>query len=51
MRITINSLGDQFFWGERVAELGVGPAPLLREGLTADRLAGVLWAVIDDRDM
>jgi UDP:flavonoid glycosyltransferase YjiC (YdhE family) len=49
--IVVPSFGDQFFWGERVAELEVGPAPLSREGLTADRLADALRAVMDDREM
>jgi UDP:flavonoid glycosyltransferase YjiC (YdhE family) len=30
---------DQFFWGERVRKLGVGPAPLPFRRLTEDRLA------------
>jgi sterol 3beta-glucosyltransferase len=30
---------DQPFWGQRVYDLGVGPAPIPRRKLTADRLA------------
>ncbi|MCC6587049.1 MAG: glycosyltransferase family 1 protein [Bryobacterales bacterium] len=35
---------DQFFWGKRVFELGVGPSPILRKNLEADRLAAALRA-------
>lgn len=34
--------GDQPYWGERVAALGAGPAPLPVKRLTADALAGAL---------
>lgn len=34
--------GDQPFWGRRVHELGVGPAPIPQRHLTADRLAAAL---------
>ena len=30
---------DQFFWGERMRRLGVGPAPVPFRWLTEDRLA------------
>lgn len=33
---------DQFFWGRRTAELGVGPPPLPISALTPDRLARAL---------
>lgn len=31
-------MGDQAFWGQRVATLGVGPAPIPQKRLTAERL-------------
>lgn len=38
---------DQFFWGERVAALGVGPAPLPQRALTAEALARALRQAVD----
>jgi sterol 3beta-glucosyltransferase len=43
--------GDQFFWGRRVQALGVGPQPIPRSKLTADKLAGALHAAIHDKPM
>lgn len=37
--VIIPFMGDQPFWGRRVADLGVGPAPIPRKQLTARRLA------------
>jgi len=37
--IVIPFFGDQPFWGQRVQDLGVGPAPIPRQKLTVDRLA------------
>jgi UDP:flavonoid glycosyltransferase YjiC (YdhE family) len=37
--IVIPFFGDQPFWGQRIYALGVGPAPIPRAKLTADRLA------------
>jgi len=39
---------DQFFWGRRVAELGVGPRPIPQRKLTADRLANALDTACSD---
>lgn len=36
---------DQPFHGRRLHEMGVGPEPLTRSRLTADKLAGVLWDI------
>jgi UDP:flavonoid glycosyltransferase YjiC (YdhE family) len=41
-------MGDQQFWGERVHQLGVGPAPVPRRRLTADRLAGSIRRAMSD---
>ena len=35
-------MGDQPYWGRRVHELGLGPAPVRRARLTADRLAAMV---------
>jgi sterol 3beta-glucosyltransferase len=42
---------DQPFWGARVAELGVGPAPIPRKTLTAGLLARALRGMVDDQQM
>jgi UDP:flavonoid glycosyltransferase YjiC (YdhE family) len=41
--------GDQPFWAERVRELGVGPAPIPRRRLSAERLAHALDVAVHDR--
>lgn len=43
--------GDQYFWGQRVAELGVGPAPLPRKRLTAESLAQAVRSAVSDTNM
>jgi sterol 3beta-glucosyltransferase len=43
--------GDQPFWGRRVAELGVGPAPIPRRKLTVERLAGAIQQAVTDPAM
>jgi len=41
--------GDQPYWGQRVHVLGVGPKPILRTELTAERLAGAItYAVTNE---
>jgi sterol 3beta-glucosyltransferase len=37
---------DQPFWGRRVADLGVGPRPLPRKQLTAERLAAAITTAL-----
>ena len=47
--IVVPFFGDQPFWGQRIADLGVGPAPIPRRKLTAERLArAIREAVTDD---
>lgn len=41
--------GDQPFWGERVAALGVGSPPVPQQTLTVDRLAAAIHQVTADR--
>lgn len=43
--------GDQFFWGHRIAALGVGPAPLARGRLTAPRLAEAIRVLTSSEAM
>lgn len=40
---------DQPFFGQRVADLGVGPAPIAQKRLTADRLASALEAAMSSK--
>jgi len=47
--IVVPFFADQFFWGQRVAELGVGPAPIARKKLTADRLAHAIQQAVGDQ--
>jgi sterol 3beta-glucosyltransferase len=49
--IVIPFFGDQSFWGQRVAELGVGTAPIPRKQLTAERLAEAIDRVMSDPGM
>jgi UDP:flavonoid glycosyltransferase YjiC (YdhE family) len=49
--IIVPHLGDQVFWGKRVAILGVGPKPIPRPKLTAGRLAAAIRATVHDNMM
>jgi sterol 3beta-glucosyltransferase len=42
---------DQPFWGRRVRALGVGPAPIPRRRLTADRLARAICIAVTDESI
>ena len=44
-------VGDQTFWGRRVAALGAGPAPLSNARLTPERLAAALTQAAGDPAM
>jgi len=46
--ILIPFFADQPFWGRRVAEFGVGPAPVPRRKLTAERLARAIESAVQD---
>jgi UDP:flavonoid glycosyltransferase YjiC (YdhE family) len=49
--VVIPFFGDQPFWGQRVAQLGVGPAPIPRKRLTAERLAQAIHQAVTDPAM
>jgi UDP:flavonoid glycosyltransferase YjiC (YdhE family) len=49
--VIIPFFGDQPFWGQRVAELGVGAKPIPRKGLTAERLANAIHEVITNENI
>ena len=46
--IIVPFFGDQPFWGQRVAALGVGPKPLPRRKLTAEGLAQAITQAVSD---
>jgi sterol 3beta-glucosyltransferase len=49
--LVVPFLFDQFYWGRRVAELGVGPPPLPYSKLTAGRLARAIDLAVNDREL
>jgi sterol 3beta-glucosyltransferase len=44
-------IADQPFWGRRVEQLGVGPAPIPQGKLSAARLADALKVAVSDAGM
>jgi UDP:flavonoid glycosyltransferase YjiC (YdhE family) len=42
---------DQFFWGERLAAIGVAPPPLPQRSLSAEKLAAALHRAATDAAM
>jgi UDP:flavonoid glycosyltransferase YjiC (YdhE family) len=42
---------DQFYWGERIAQLGVGPNPIPFKKLTVERLQDAIQIGVHDRGM
>jgi UDP:flavonoid glycosyltransferase YjiC (YdhE family) len=42
---------DQFFWGERIRALGVGPKPIPHRRLSAERLARAITLAFNDQAM
>jgi sterol 3beta-glucosyltransferase len=49
--IAIPFFGDQPFWGRRIAELGVGTAPIPRKQLTVKKLADAIHICLTDQSM
>jgi UDP:flavonoid glycosyltransferase YjiC (YdhE family) len=49
--IIIPFFADQPFWGQRVAQLGVGTQPIPRKKLTADLLAQAIQQALTDQPM
>jgi UDP:flavonoid glycosyltransferase YjiC (YdhE family) len=49
--IVIPFFADQPFWGQRVAALGVGPEPIPRKRLKAERLAQAIHTAVTDQMM
>jgi sterol 3beta-glucosyltransferase len=46
--IVIPFFGDQPFWGQKIADLGVGTAPIPRKQLTVERLAQAIDRAVTD---
>jgi sterol 3beta-glucosyltransferase len=46
--ITVPFYADQFFWGWRASQLGVGPPPIARKDLTAEKLADAIRQALSD---
>jgi sterol 3beta-glucosyltransferase len=44
-------VGDQSFWGSRVADLGVGPSPIPQSNLTAEKLADAMQSAVSDSNI
>jgi UDP:flavonoid glycosyltransferase YjiC (YdhE family) len=49
--VVVPFFGDQPFWGQRVAQLGVGPEPIPRKKLTVERLAQAIEKAVGDQKM
>jgi UDP:flavonoid glycosyltransferase YjiC (YdhE family) len=49
--VVIPFFGDQPFWGQRVADLGVGTKPIPRKRLTAEKLADAIREAVTNEDM
>jgi UDP:flavonoid glycosyltransferase YjiC (YdhE family) len=49
--VIIPFFGDQPFWGQRVADLGVGTRPIPRKKLTAEGLAAAIQVVVTNEGM
>jgi sterol 3beta-glucosyltransferase len=49
--IIIPFFGDQPFWGRCVVDLGVGPTPIPRKQLTAERLAQAITQAVSNTSM
>lgn len=44
--VTVPFLADQSFWGKRIHDLGVGPKPIPRRKLTAERLSAAVTEAV-----
>ncbi|MBW4642468.1 MAG: glycosyltransferase, partial [Goleter apudmare HA4340-LM2] len=49
--VIIPFFGDQPFWGQRVEALGVGPKPIPKKHLTAEKLAAAIQVAVNDQEM
>ncbi len=49
--ITMPLAIDQFFWGERVYKIGIGPKPAPQRALNAEKLASAIQQSLTDNEM
>lgn len=49
--IIIPHMQDQPYWGRRIHELGVGPKPISRKKVTAEKLANAITQAVHDQDI
>ena len=49
--VVIPHIIDQFIWGNRVHELGVGPKPIPRSKLNTENMAAAFKEIVANRDM
>jgi UDP:flavonoid glycosyltransferase YjiC (YdhE family) len=49
--IIVPFMGDQPFWGKRIADLGVGPQPIPRKRLSVAGLTAAISAAVTDADI
>jgi UDP:flavonoid glycosyltransferase YjiC (YdhE family) len=49
--ILVPIAGDQLLWAQQVKDLGIGPRPIPRKNLTAERLAGAITQAVTDQAM
>lgn len=49
--VIVPFFGDQPFWANRTTKLGVGPEPIARKKLTAERLASAIKVALTDEAM
>ncbi len=49
--ITMPLAIDQFFWGERIHKIGVGPKPIPQRELSAEKLANAIQESLHNNDM
>lgn len=47
-QVVVPFFADQFFWGRRIAELGLGAAPIPPRRLSAERLADAVHTLVED---
>lgn len=49
--LVIPHIIDQFYWGQRVYELGIGPQPIQRANLDVDGLTAALVELVKNEEM
>ncbi|MDH5636874.1 MAG: glycosyltransferase [Nitrospinota bacterium] len=49
--IVVSHAFDQFFWAQRLREIGVGGEPLMKRTITPEKLASVIEEVVANKEM